>query len=244
MKRITFILSLFIITVAISAQEIEKVAIISVYGNEKFETDWRESTLEIGTFNIELAEGKKFSASTELQNVKNLLLNDLKDEFPFTFADEKVVTENSTYQSYEPGTSSPKDDISIPSEGYKILSNLLKNNIYDLFNMLPDDIDAIMVVSLNFSLTRDNLAVNSGIGGAKGQATIFIKMYNSDGKKIFHLSRVGLSSAKVKVRLNKVPEKEYAKIPELMNEATQDLYDEIIAKLPKRIKKMHKKLAK
>lgn len=245
MKKLLFTCLLFSFIINVQSQEIKKVAVISISTNSSFDTDWRKG-VEIKGWNIkELTVGTaQFSPSDQLTKYKNLLFDDLAKELPFALEEESKILNIEAYKEFDPHKENENLDGIEVSDGYRFHSKLMKKNIVEMFEFLPDDIDAVMIYAVGFSLRLDNIAANTGMGGAFANAGLLMEVYDREGSKILNVWDIESSKGKVKVKLNKVPEKEYIKIPGLINEASDNLYGGIMEKLPKKIDKMYKKLAK
>lgn len=226
----------------LTAQDFNKVAVVSIYGNEEFSTDWREG-ITVGHINLKDLIGRdKFSASEQVEIYRSLIFTELRPQFPFTIADEEVILGIEAYKAFDAYPNIIESNRYAAPEGYNILHNLAKPHFIEIFEFLPADIDGIMIVSLTFGMSRDNLAINTSMGGANGSASLHMEIFDRDGKKLLNLGGIGESKAKVKVKVNKVPEDEHPEIPGLIADASAALLLDVKAGLPKKLEKMSKKL--
>jgi hypothetical protein len=240
MKKIALTL---LLTACISisfAQELKKVAVISIMANKDFTTSWVEASITKAVFEAAGAV-ETFSTENELDRYKSLLFNDLQKEFPFEFLSEASVLENADYKNFEAAIGNTMGGELVASPGYKQAVKLTDKEVEKLTAIFPEA-DGFALLVFSFDLQPNTLALNSGMGKANGQATMAMSVFDKQGKKVLKVNNSTLSKKGVKVAMNKVPEKDFEKIPDAIREASDLLFDEIKASLPKDIQKMYKKI--
>ena len=174
------------------------------------------------------------------------IYKDLANEFPFQLMEESKVINNEKFIAF-------RDEFSkgfvakvgklhklIAYEGYTGYPALTKKRVFQLSEMFPEA-DAFMVVDVRFTIGAKTMINGSGAAGGKAAAKIW--MYHKSGKRVMALGAQGMSKKTVKVVAEQIVS-DRKEIPEALTEGSEDLYVEMKEKLPKKIKKMKKKLAK
>ncbi len=237
MKKILLILVSLSFVVALNAQ-INKVALVSIYGNKQIDASDFGTVGAIKT----LGHDPAFDLSGIITDVKDRIYNDLAKDFPFTMLEEDKLVGNEQYVQLAKETESKISKLFyICPEGYYFIPNTKKNiaALYDIFQ--PEGVDGFMYVSVDYSLHKVIQAM--GFGTAKVSATITMWIYDKSGKKIFMMSVYQTSDESIKFALGGNA-MEADKIIPLCEDATNKAFIRMKEKLPKKIAKMAKKVNK
>ena len=96
-----------------------------------------------------------------------------------------------------------------------------------------------MIITLDYGITGKTLIQGSGTGVAYAEVQMMV--YSVNSKRLFNLSSQGTSKTTLKVVLGNVAAGS-EKMPDMLQETTDVLAEDIKKDLPKRIKKLQKKL--
>lgn len=239
LKIITF--SLLICSVFFAQAQLNKVAIISVFGDKNLSDDPMntliyEKILNDTSYNI-----------TRVVNDFDITLREkFVTQFPFPFMAKEDVVGAEGYGDLEelsrykegnwyvvPGT----DYISIAAWG-----SVFKDEeaIKKSFELLPDDVDGVMIAYLNF-----NMYAAGGIGPlAKNKiyAYVNVKIFNKEGKRIFKLKERESSDSGVLAVGGVVTNP--SEVMPMIDEASVNLFEAMDKKLGKSLGKLLKKMEK
>ena len=247
MKRISVVFVMALTMQWAFSQQINKVAVVSIYANKAIHPDWNGGL--IGSL-IQLSDNEKFNTQKIESDLRDMIFTDLAKEFPFEFISQDSIINNINYQALIKDPSAFVEAMSAmdasadePLEGYMMFnynSNKLEKRLFEIF----PEADAIMIVDLEFYLQGSTLLLNTTVGPAYAKAYANFKLIDKSGKKVMSLRASGLNeNDKVKVAANQiVKNKEF--IPDYMNTAIELLFVDIKANLPKKVQKMYKKLSK
>jgi len=241
-KSLLVVVLLF--AVVLSNAQVKKVAIVGLSSNTVVRTDGFE---DVGlTALADLFMGKEFNVQNEMVRFRDYLYGDLAEEFPFELVPEETLLANEQYAEFRKEV----DESALTKisklverealEGYTVYQGLTKKKIEELSKIFPDA-DAFMVVPLSYSIASKMMVNGNGKAGAKAQAQIYL--YHKSGKNIMRLSSSGMSDQGFVVVAEQITSNR-DKIPAAMQEASDDLFEEMPKDLPKRIKKMKRKLSK
>jgi len=228
--------------------QIQKAAIISIYGNKNLS----DSPLETKLYEA-LLKDSSFDISGTVFEFEKTLDEKLIPEFPFPFKEKDEVVSSEGYQNLEPrwDMNEKEDDTElekfletlVPAEGYKNIASYGivtdKKTIKKTFELFPD-VDAVMIAYLDYGIYA-----SGGVGPLskkKVNAYVNIKMYNKDGKRIFKLKESSSSKSGVTAVAGFVTDPE--KLKPMIAEASEQLLIDMQKKFPKSMKKLTKKLAK
>jgi hypothetical protein len=240
MKKLFLVLSIALIYFVANSQ-VNKVAVVAISANDGLRTEGFED-VAINTMS-DLYMGQDFNITEELDAFKNYLYNDLAKEFPFSFLDEESVINNEKFIAFKNDyaeSATGKISKRLPYEGYSHYLGLYKKLTKQLSEIFPEA-DAFMVVDLNYSVSPKTMIGGNGAAGGKAKATI--SLYHKSGKRIMNISAMGMSEASIKVVAEQIVS-DRSEIPGALKEGSEELYVDMKENLPKKIKKMEKKLAK
>jgi len=227
-----------------ASAQVKKVAVIGLSSNTVVRTEGFE---DIGLHAMaDLFMGKEFNVQQEMVRFRDYLYGDLAELFPFELMTETELAENSDYQAFlnevNDGALTKVSKLieRAPLDGYTVYQGLPGNKVEALNKCLPEA-DAYMLVSLTYSISAKMMVNGNGKAGAKAHAQI--QLYYKTGKNIMHLTASDMSDQGFVVVAEQVTSNR-DKIPAAMQEASDALFETMPDALPKKIKKMKKKLAK
>ena len=240
MKKLLFVLSLAL-SVFYANSQVNNVAVIAITANDGLRTEGFED-VAINTMS-DLYMGQDFNITEELEAFKTYLYGDLAKEFPFEFIDEATIINNEDFVAFKntyAESAAGKISKRLPYEGYSEYCGLYKKLTTQLSEIFPET-DAFMVVEINFSVAPKTMIGDNGAAGGKAKATI--SLYHKSGKRIMNLGAMGMSESSVKVVAGQIVS-DRSEIPGMLKEGSKELYVDMKENLPKKIKKMEKKLLK
>lgn len=252
MKKHYFFTALMVLALGLfeAHAQLNKVALISVYGNRSLSDNPLEKAM-----NEQLLNDSSFNLMPFVEKFSNIINDELLKEFPFPFV--------------------PKEEV-INAPGYKDLANYTregtKGNTYDLvegkvpiynvasgyipiasfgivddvaaikkaFEVLPADVDGVMIAYMSFALYDEAGAM--GLTVKKVRAYVNIKIFNREGKRIFKLKEHETSDKGMVAVAGFVAETKKI-MPHIQN-ASDNLFEAMKKKLPKSLAKLAKKIAK
>lgn len=240
MKKIFLVLTLAL-SVFYTEAQMNKVAVVGISANNEI------STVGFDDLTLNQIQGiftsTEFNIDEELARFKEYLLNDLSKEFPFEIIDEASVINNKSYIAFKDAY---QDKLFVklakrsPAEGYASLQGFTKSQLDSLSDMF-ESANAFMVVRLDYNIGAKTMINGNGKAGA--QASVDIELWLPSMKRIMRLSAKGMSDVGFTVVAQQITSNR-DKIPQALKEASDELFVEMKENLPKRIKKMNKKLAK
>ncbi len=232
-----FISTTLLIFIFIVSGFSQKAALISITCNEDLDQGQ-------GGAWAELLGDPAYNLSDVLNEYEKLINEKILPEFPFEFISKEEVTEAEGYESLAEIATLGSYPNTLAPEGYvPIYVSWLVNDtkaINKSFDHLPDDVDAVLVASLYFEMYKDVGAM--GIGLYKAKAYAHMKMYDREGNKIFKIHETSSSKKGTSGALGKIMNPE--KIMPLLVQASEDLFRDMEKSLPKKIKKLSKKMDK
>ncbi|MCD4832426.1 MAG: hypothetical protein K8R31_01420 [Bacteroidales bacterium] len=240
MKKLLFVLSLAL-SVFYANSQVNNVAVIAISANEGLRTEGFED-VAINTMS-DLYMGQDFNITEELETFKTYLYTDLAKEFPFELMDEATVINNEKFVAFKDSyaeSAGGKISKRLPYEGYSHYLGLYKKLTGQLSEIFPEA-DAFMVVEINFTLAPKTMVGESGAAGGKAKANI--SLYHKSGKRIMYVGAMGISESSIKVVAGQIVS-DRSEIPGTLKEGSEKLYIDMKESLPKKIKKMEKKLLK
>jgi hypothetical protein len=236
---------LLVLTLALSAfyasAQVNKVAVVAISANDGLRTEGFED-VAINTMS-DLFMGQDFNITEELEAFKNYLNTDLAKEFPFELMDEATVINNEKFISFKDEyaeSAAGKLSKRLPYDGYSQYLGLYKKLTSKLSEIFPEA-DAFMVVEINYTLAPKTMIGGNGAAGGKAKAGI--SLYHKTGKRIMYLGASGMSESSIKVVAGQIVS-DRSEIPGTLKEGSKELYIDMKENLPKKIKKMEKKLSK
>ena len=240
MKKLSLVLLLALV-VFLANSQVNKVAVIAISVNDGLRTEGFED-VAINTMS-DLYMGQDFNITEELEAFKIYLYAELAKEFPFEFIDEATIINNEKFVAFKDSyaeTAAAKLSKRITYEGYSNYLGLYKKLTGQLSEIFPEA-DAFMVVELNFTVAAKTMIGGNGAAGGKAKATI--SLYHKSGKRIMYVGAMGISDSSIKVVAGQIVS-DRSEIPGTLKEGSEKLYVDMKENLPKKIKKMEKKLSK
>lgn len=235
-------------SVAAAEAQIKKCAVISIFGNRNLSDDPIDTKLYEA-----LLKDSSFDISGTVNEYAVLIEKEFLPQFPFPFKPKEEVVTNEgykaldsivTYKSYIWEDSKfdwanpliPADDyINIAALG--IVTD--KRAIKRAFEVFPD-IDAVLIAYIDFNV-YDAVGFG-GISSKKVYAYANMKVFNSDGKRIFKLKERASSKKGVTAVGGIVLDPK--KLKPMIFDSAEQLFAEMKAKMPKKLGKMAKKIDK
>lgn len=245
MKKLLLLLMVCVLALPGQAQ-IKKCAVISVFGNRNLsdnplDTKLYEALLKDSSFNI---------AGT-VAEFETLVNKEFLPQFPFPFKDKSEIVSNEEYKAlddmvvYKTGVWEDSKfnwaNPFISGEGYINIAPWLGDGkvIKKTFEIFPD-VDAVMIAYIDFNIY--DAAGAMGISSKKVYAYANLKIFNSEGKRIFKLRDRATSKKGVTAVGGFVFSPE--KIKPLVYDAAEKLFVDMQKKFPKKLAKMAKKIDK
>ena len=243
MKKILLVLGFCSFVSVASIAQLNKVAIISVWGDKNLSDNPMDTKMY-----EKLMKDTSFNISSIVYQFDELMRNDVIPQFPFPFMPKEEVVATEGYQdlielsTYKHGVNTyyivpAKDYVPLAAFGVGLQDD---EAILKSFELLPDDIDGVMIAYINF-----NMVDAGGVGpysAKKVQAYCNIKIFNKAGKRIFKLKESAPSDKKVSAVGGIITEPK--KITPLVLQASDNLFADIKKTLPKKLAKMAKKIDK
>ena len=250
MKKNVITLLILCFGVFESNAQLNKVALISVYGNRSLSDNPLEKAM-----NEQLLNDSSFNLMPFVEKFSTIINDELLKEFPFPFVPKEEVinapgykdlakytregTKGSTYDLVEGKV--PIYNVAsgyIPIASFGIVDNV--EAIKKAFEVLPADVDGVMIAFMSFDLV-DQMGT-MGVTVKKVRAYINIKIFNREGKRIFKLKEYETSDKGIVAVGGFVAETKKI-MPHLQN-ASDQLFEAMKKKLPKSLAKLAKKIAK
>jgi len=252
MKKTNLFLVL-VLTVATCIQtkaQLTKVALISVYGNRNLSDNPLEKAM-----NEALLNDTSFNLAPFVEKFCGVINNDLLKEFPFPFVPKEEVLNSPGYKELAQFTGYtasgsgynaiegkvPLYNVAqgyIPIASFGIIDDV--KAIKKSFEILPPDVDGVMIAYLSFKLVDQAGAF--GITIKKVQAYANIKIFNKEGKRIFKLKDWESSKGGITAVYGYVAETK--KIMPHIQDASNILFESMKKKMAKSLAKLAKKIEK
>ncbi|MEY5048461.1 MAG: hypothetical protein RLZZ175_1820 [Bacteroidota bacterium] len=248
-KKIKLFVFLAIVLNSVSYAQLNKAAVISIYGNRNLSDNPSDKLLY-----EKLLKDSSFNIQGYVEKFATVINNELLKEFPFPFVAKEDVINAPGYADLSKVSSlaqSKSLDVVdgvvssyTPAKGYIPVASF---GIYDdeeaikkSFEFLPKDVEGVMVAFLSFKLVD---AVGfGGITIKKVQAYANIKIFNREGKRIFKLKEYETSSGGIMGAGGLVLD--VKKIMPHVQDASEKLLAEMKEKMPKSLAKLAKKIEK
>ena len=230
--------------------QLNKVALISVYGNRELSDNPLEKAM-----NEKLLNDTSFNLAPFVEQFCSVINNDLLKEFPFPFVPKEEVLNAPGYKELEQYTGSAASGKTvsvsdgvvspynvaqgyIPIASFGIIDDV--KAIKKAFEILPPDVDGVMIAYLSFRLVDQAGAF--GVSIKKVQAYANIKIFNREGKRIFKLKDYETSKGGIAAVGGFVAETK--KIMPHIKDASDNLFESMKKKMVKSLAKLAKKIAK
>lgn len=242
MKKILLIVVVYFMFINLNAQEIKKVAVISISAKENL-----GSNIFVGGLVKDIINHTKsdFISTDALNAYHKFILNDLHQEFTFEFIDENVVINHETYKELKEKNANRILDIVNPEpligpDGYDIHPLAGKKQLEKYAEAFPET-QAFLFVQLSLEIVPDKMIGNSGT--AVVSACSKMHLLDKSARTLIDRSITGYSSGKFKVVAGQIV-KGKDQIPEFLNEAVEDMYKKYPSSMPSIIKSYNKKVKK
>lgn len=242
MKKNVFILALILGCSVFCQAQLNKVALISVYGSRNL----TDNELEKAAYEV-LMKDTSFNILPIIIKFEQNVQNKFFPQLPFPFVPKEQVLNAPGYKELSDLTyfTKAKQEWSVtPSPGYIPLASfgILDDTeaIKKSFSLLPSDVDGVMVCFIEFKLYE-----SVGIGGMSSKkiyAYVNMKIFNKDGKQIFKLKERASSSKGIMAVGGIITD--VKKVLPLVNDAADKLFEEMQERLPKALAKLAKNIEK
>lgn len=236
MRKIVLISLALMMSFTVMAQR-KKVAVVTFYVNKYIGT--ASGLNSIGTTIGALSKNEKFNLKPTLEKFHKTFFSEFAKQLPFDLIDEKVVTSNAAYQAYNTIDTSSVWRNALLMDGYKYVdvSGIFKRDLDKLAEFYGKDVDGFMFVFLSYEIAAKVSFGGMGTAGILGY--INMKLWTREGNKVFNISEAEMSKGTVPLVAG-VPVMDVDKILPLCNDATDDISEEMLKKLPKILKKVEK----
>jgi hypothetical protein len=230
--------------------QIKKCAVISVFGNRNLS----DNPLDTKLYEAVLKDSS-FDISGTVAQFEAVIQKEFLHQFPFEFKNKTEVVNAPGYIAmdsmvayktyiYEEGgraSSFSWANPFIPADGYINILPWLGDTkaIKKAFEVFPD-VDAVMVAYIDFNI-YDAVGFG-GISSKKVYAYANMKIFNSDGKRIFKLKERASSKKGVTALGGIVLDPK--KLTPMVFDSAEQLFGEMRASMPKKLAKMAKKIDK
>lgn len=240
MKKLISICLILVSMVLASQAQLNKVAVISVYGSRNLsdnplETKLYEAIMKDSSFNLNPIV-TKFDVTIREKFVP---------QFPFPFLTKEEVVNAPGYKDLANVTKYMKEDWRftaakdyVPIASFGIIDDT--EAIKKSFELLPADVEGVMVCFIEFNI-YDAVGVG-GMSSKKVYAYVNTKIFNRDGKMIFKLKERASSSKGVMAVGGIITD--IKKVMPMVTDAADRLFEDMQEKLPKSLAKMAKRIDK
>lgn len=252
MKKLLTLLvctSVIVITNKTFAQ-LNKVAIISIYGNRSLSDNPLDKAI-----NEQILKDSSFNLSIIVERFAAYLNDEMIKDFPFPFVPKEDIINNPAYAKLGEVAGASKNNVTydlvdgkvplytsargyLPIASFGIVDDV--KAIKQAFEMLPADVDGVMIAYVSFDLYDQ--AGMMGVTIKKARAYVNIKIFNREGKRIFKLKDYESSKEGVTGYGGFVLESK--KVYPLVSNAFDELLVSMKKKMPKSIAKLAKKIDK
>ncbi len=240
MKKLT-LTSLFIVLFLAGFAQVEKVILISFWADRQMDPgDFGSGlTASIAT----LTEDEDFNTQKYVDDFYKIFTENYQEKFPFEMMDESLILEAEGYENILDDVTLryPENRISTVNNFQPIIYQTIirnKSAIPKAFEMVPEA-DLVMIVQLGFRLVKKMQIAGFGTGAI--YAYTYISGVGKDGKLYLKINEGAQSDNTFKFALGGAVF-DTKEIQALCDEAVKNLFSEMEDILPKRIKKMEKKL--
>ena len=225
-----------------SHAQLKKAALISVYGNKNLSDDPMNTMLY-----KKILDDPAYDIGALVTKFDDVMNNTFITKFPFEFVPRADVVGAEGYSDlaemsslhngiWKNVTIAGKDYVKIAAWG----TMKDKEAIAKSFELLPDDVEGVMIAFMDFSLVDAG-----GVGPyarKKVVAYVNVKIFNKEGKRIFKLRERETSDHGVSAVGGIVVDPK--KVLPIIEEATSNLFSAMEKKLDKSLAKMVKKMEK
>ncbi len=222
-----------------SSAQIQKAGLISVFGSRNLSDNPMDTKIYIA-----LMKDSSFNLTPVVNKFDQLIREKFLSQFPFPFIPKDEVVKANGYQDLKALTQWAKDNYSTtPAEGYVPMAAFGIINDMDAikksFEIIPG-IDGVMIAYIDFTIYN-----SGGIGPLakkKIYAYVNLKIFNKDGKRIFKLRERATSDDGVMAVAGIITD--VKKLMPMIESASNNLFADMLEKLPKSLAKMTKQMDK
>jgi hypothetical protein len=233
------------LTTGLMAQKGDKktVAITTFFVDRQIDVSELSGNAALTAQILTMAKDTNFNLQPVLEEFKNTFFTEYSKHFTFNLKPEAEVTENKDYQAF--------DEINmldfarpLVANGYKImypggfLQKKENRNQNEMIKIFPD-VDGVMFVFMSYGFVKK--VAFGGMGAAGIRATCNIWLYNKEGKAVFKIAE-GANSKGTVALVAGVPVVSVEKILPLCKDASKQLLEDLMDRLPKMAKKAGDKL--
>jgi hypothetical protein len=209
-------------------KKVDKAA-VAIVGVEKY-IDYSED-FEIPQLVQRLAQSDKFDLQPIAENLHDKTFGTYTEVMPFTLMPEEKVIGTDRYENfdiYSMGDSEEREESSnfITVKNYKKYnpSGMLQPKRAKLFEAMPEEADAMLLVGLSYKLFQAN-SIIPGVNNGKIEANLDLRLVEPNGERILTINKKSESDGSMKVVLD-------AAIldPDKIQPLVQDATDKVMAK--------------
>lgn len=246
MKKLFFLV--FTMTILVNANLIgqKKVAVTSFWVSKHIGFDQLGGSAGLAASIASLSEDPNFNLQPVLDKFYKKFTEDYAKSFPFELMPEEDVLKREEYIAYEGRFNEDEDEDRsklfqryLTPEDYKPLQESLfkgeKSNQMQMVKMFSDA-DGVMFVSMGYDFVKKALPMTAGI-----RAYVKIKLWNSEGKRVFSINEYATSKKSVAI-VGGIPIMKVEKLLPLCENASEELMDDLSKKMKKITRKAAKKL--
>jgi len=226
----------------------KKAAVCTFYVSKYIDFSELDAKMGVAAAVAGLSDDPSFNLQPVLDKFHTKFFGTYAKAFPFEMLAEDAVTGNADYKAYESkfGETGDADQSKwmqryLTAPGYKPLSEsgLGKNrNNLAMREIFKDQAEGIMFVSMEFAFVKKVAVGGTGTCGIR--ASIRIKMWNEEDKKVFAINESAVSKSTVGL-VGGIPTVSPEKLIPLCNEAADRLMADLEKRLPKIAAKAGKK---
>ncbi len=178
-------------------EQVDEAAVVSIYANKRLDVS---NFQELEGLANQLAQDPALQLDTVVHLLRRKTITNFAGKLPFPLANESDVLARQAYQEYElPPFNS---FYASTSSGYKAIPFYRKDVALSMFDILPDRIQAIMIVGMDYRLMPAGKVMT--FVGARVQSKVDIRVWNEKGTSIMKANRKGVSDDTLKFPLGGV----------------------------------------
>ncbi len=167
-------------------QKVDEAAVVSIYVNNRIDV---QTFSELEGVASHLSKRKNFQLDTIANLLRQKTLSNFSSRLPFPLRDEERMLSYLPYQN----VNLPSFNQFVPSKpkGYKEIPTYNKEMAMTMFDVLPEEIKAIMLVGMDYRLVREGKLmtyVNSRV-----QSRLTIRIWNQKGDSLLNVRQTALS---------------------------------------------------
>ena len=167
-------------------EKVDKVGVISIYANKRLEVD---EFRELEGLVTRLSKKQSFRLDTVAHLLRESTLTNFKSQLPFPLADEKEILDNNAYHMYN--LPSFKQFVPATTHRYKAIPTHSKEVAMAMFDVLPEQVKAIMLIGTDFKVIPDGKVMTYVSSRIQSQLTI--RVWNQKGESLMNMRLTALS---------------------------------------------------